>query len=302
MREIGIALFGLSVVLALFIVVPIAVREPVEESLAITVATSTPSDAFARVPMHAEAAIVYDLATKEILFEKNADAQLPLASLTKLLAVYAAVSALPNDASITIPPSVAELDYPRAFTIGQSMKLDDLSRLTLTASLNDGAAAIVEAVAKKRNLTQTETLAAAATTLRLTQTYALNGSGLDMNDTTSGAYGSAYDMARLAGALVARAPAIAKATAYHTAEATATDGQAFSVRNTDPIVHQIPHLLLSKTGFTDLAGGNLALVFDVGIGHPVAVIVLGSTKEARFTDGAALVAATLAHFAGVLSL
>ena len=61
-------------------------------------------------------------------------------------------------------------------------------------------------------------------------------------------------------------------------------------------------MLLSKTGLTDLAGGNLSLVFDVGIGHPVAVVVLGSTKSARFTDGVELVHATLAHFAGVESL
>jgi D-alanyl-D-alanine carboxypeptidase len=74
------------------------------------------------------------------------------------------------------------------------------------------------------------------------------------------------------------------------------------VQNTDPIVKTVPHLLLSKTGFTDLAGGNLALVFDAGIQHPIAVVVLGSTKSARFTDGAALVAATLAHFAGVAHL
>lgn len=302
MREIGIALFGLSVVLALFIYVPLVIRTPAEKAAELAVATSTTPSAFDRIPTHAEAAIVYDLATREILYAKNADAQLPLASLTKLIAVYAAVTTLTDDTPITIPPSVTELDYPRAFSVGQVMQLDDLSRLTLTASLNDGAAAIVEAVAKRRNRTQTETLADVATTLRLTQTYALNGSGLDMSDTTAGAYGSAYDMARLAGALVARAPAIAKATAYHTAEATAADGQAFSVRNTDPIVDQIPHLLLSKTGFTDLAGGNLALVFDVGIGHPVAVVVLGSSKEARFTDGAALVAATFAHFAGVPSL
>jgi len=33
-----------------------------------------------------------------------------------------------------------------------------------------------------------------------------------------------------------------------------------------------------------------------------AIVVLGSSKKARFTDGAALVAATFAHFAGVASL
>ena len=68
------------------------------------------------------------------------------------------------------------------------------------------------------------------------------------------------------------------------------------------MVMAIPRLLLSKTGYTDLAGGNLALVFDSGIEHPIAIVVLGSSQKARFTDGTVLVAATLAHFAGLASL
>ena len=72
--------------------------------------------------------------------------------------------------------------------------------------------------------------------------------------------------------------------------------------NTDPIIGTVPRLLLSKTGYTDLAGGNLVLVFDAGIRHPIAIVVLGSSLKARFTDGATLVAAALAHFAGVASL
>ena len=85
-------------------------------------------------------------------------------------------------------------------------------------------------------------------------------------------------------------------------QATSKGGTVFKVKNTAPMVDTIPRLLLSKTGYTDLAGGNLVLVFDVGINHPVAVVVLGSSKKARFTDGTALINATLAHFAGVKSL
>ena len=40
------------------------------------------------VVISAKAAIVYDLAEGKVLYEKNAQAQLPLASLTKLLTVF----------------------------------------------------------------------------------------------------------------------------------------------------------------------------------------------------------------------
>jgi len=301
MREIGIALISASAILALFLFIPSA-PETKPSPVITTVITPVVSNAFATLPLEAQAAIVYDLTTGETLYSKHADVQLPLASLTKLLAVYAAVTALSPETPIAISQKASSLEAPHAFRAGQVLALDDISRLTLTASLNDGAAAIAEAVAAHENRSASAALGAAAANLNLSQTYAVNGNGLDESTTISGGYGSAYDIARLSGALVEKASSIAAATTHKVAKASSVGGTVFSVKNTDPIIQDIPHLLLSKTGYTDLAGGNLALVFDVGINHPIAVVVLGSTAHSRFTDGSALVAATLAHFAGVASL
>lgn len=297
MRETGIALIIASALLAVFLLIPLERNEP-----APTASTPAAPEAFARVPIEAEAAIVYDLATNETLYEKNADAQLPLASLTKLLTVYAALAKLPPETAVAIPASAARAEAPRAFRAGQTFSLADLARLTLTASLNDGAAAIASAAAEREDRPEGEMLAAAAGALALSQTYAVNGNGLDINAAISGGYGSARDMARLAGALAELAPSVAEATTRDAAQAVSREGVSFTAKNTDPIVGSLPRLLLSKTGYTDLAGGNLALVFDAGIRHPIAVVVLGSSPSARFTDGAALIAASLAHFAGVESL
>jgi D-alanyl-D-alanine carboxypeptidase len=301
-REAGFALLFASGILALFLFIPLTTPAKPTPAGAITIATTTPSSAFEKLPIEAKAAIVYDLTTGETLYAKNAEAQLPLASLTKLLTVYAALSVLSPETPITIPAEVTGLEAPHAFNAGQVFSLADLARLTLTASLNDGAVAIASATAERENRSQNEMLAGAASALTLSQTYAVNGSGLDVSTAVSGGYGSAHDMALLAGALQAKAPAIARATTEGFAQAKSTGGTTFKVKNTDPIVGTLPRLLLSKTGFTDLAGGNLALVFDAGIGHPIAVVVLGSSKNARFTDSNVLVAATLAHFAGVTSL
>lgn len=300
MREAGFALLLASGILALFLFIPLTQKRT--SSAPITVATSTIPNAFAQVPLQANAAIVYDLATKQTLYAKNADAQLPLASLTKLLTVYAALAELSPNTPITIPDDATHLDAPHAFNAGQIFTLADLARLTLTASLNDGAAAIASATAARENLSQNEMLAGAAAALDLSQTYAVNGSGLDVSTAVSGGYGSAHDLAVLAGALVEQAPTIAEATTQNSAQAVSAGGTSFKVANTDPMVDTVPHILLSKTGYTDLAGGNLVLVFDAGIQHPIAIVVLGSSKKARFTDGTTLVFAALAHFAGVASL
>lgn len=299
LKEAGIALLISSGILALFLFIPLMPghSQPVSAS-----ATTTPKAPFITAPIEAKAAIVYDLATGETLYEKNADAQLPLASLTKLLTVYAAVATLPSETPVTVSVEAASAEAPQAFPVGTTFTLTDIARLTLTASLNDGAVAIAQAAAHKRGLSTADTLAAAAAALGLHETYALNGNGLDLSTAVSGGYGSARDVARLAGALVRHAPDIVRATTEETARATSAEGSVYRVKNTDPMTSVIPRLLLSKTGFTDLAGGNLTLVFDAGIAHPVAVVVLGSSKDARFTDGLALVASALAHFAGVAAL
>lgn len=252
---------------------------------------------YASVSLIGQAAVVYDLTTGRALFEKNSDTQLPLASLTKLLTTYAAVTTLDRDASITVTPSALSAEGDSGLAAGQTFALRDLARFALVASSNDAAEAIAETAAKKRSTSDKSLLASAAAAAGLSQTYALNGTGLDENATVSGGYGSAHDVAVLAGALLREAPSIAKATIEPSVSITDYQGTVHSQRNTNQGIVHLPNPLLSKTGYTDLAGGNLVVVFDAGINHPIAVVVLGSTREGRFSDVDSLVSATLSHFA-----
>jgi D-alanyl-D-alanine endopeptidase (penicillin-binding protein 7) len=299
MREAGIALLIGSAVLMLLLFVPL--RSPSGGASAVVTAVPAP-DAYHDVSVAAGAAIVYDLVTGETLYAKNSDAQLPLASLTKLLTIEAAVRELAPGMAIIITPVDETVDSPHRFKAGDTLAFNDLARLTLTASLNDGASAIISAIEEREATSTPAVLAGVAAELGLSSTYAVNGNGLDVSALISGGYGSARDMALLAGALVHDAPDIALATTLPKASATTAAGKHYEILNTNPTVANAPRLLLSKTGFTDLAGGNLALVFDASINHPIAVVVLGSTEEARFTDATVLIAATLAHFAGIASL
>jgi serine-type D-Ala-D-Ala carboxypeptidase (penicillin-binding protein 5/6) len=292
-REAGITLLFASIVLGFFLFIPLTNNAP--EIKLENPEIQTPG-AFRTVLLEAKAAIVYDLVTKKILYAKNADAQLPLASLTKLLTAYAALQELPLGTLITISKRATEIEDAYAFSVGDTLSLHDLARLTLTGSLNDGAGAIAEAVVTHKSVSETTLLAGVASSLNLDQTYAVNGSGLDVSTAISGGYGSAIDIARLAGALADKAYVVTEATTQPIAIAVSKEGKKFSIKNTDPIVSYIPGLLLSKTGYTELAEGNLALVFDVGVGHPIAVVVLGSTLQGRFTDGTTLVTATFDHF------
>lgn len=293
-----LALLGGTIIIA--IVVSVHAAQAPKPVVATPMATTTPAgpDAFSSVRIIGQAAVVYDLKTGHVLYSENGDAQLPLASLTKLLTTYAAVIALPQKASVVITQSALDQEGESGFTIGESFALDDLARLALVASSNDAAEAIAEAAESKRSMTGRQLLANAAATAGLEHTYALNGTGLDENATQAGAYGSARDIAILAGALLQKAPRIAQATAEPSITIRSLEGVSHTLPNTNQDAVHVPGILLSKTGYTDLAGGNLVVVFDTAIGHPVAVVVLGSTRDGRFTDVERLVRATLAHFAG----
>ena len=271
---------------------------PVAAEQEVAMVTPAPN-AYANVNLIGQAAIVYDLATGETLYAEDADRPLPLASLTKLLTMYAAAGVLQDGSPVVITPKALAQDGESGFIEGQTFTFDDLARLALVASSNDAAEAIAEAAAETRNVGDTQLLAGAAAAAGLTKTRAENGTGLDINTQEAGAYGSARDMATLAGKLLAKAPAIAGSTVDPSVSVRSTDGVVHALPNTNQGVVHVPGILLSKTGFTDIAGGNLVVVYDAGIGHPVAVAVLGSTRDGRFTDVEKLIKATGAHFAGI---
>ena len=132
---------------------------------------------------------------------------------------------------------------------------------------------------------------AKARKLGLAQTYYLNATGLDGSEQVSGGYGSARDVAFLLAYIIKNAPHAISATRYSSV-AVVSSQASYTAKNTNSSLPQIPGLIASKTGFTTLAGGNLAVVFDAGFNHPIAVVVLGSTREGRFRDVQKLVAAS----------
>lgn len=256
-------------------------------------------DTYEGTSIEGKAAIVYDLTTKEVLFSKNDKAQLPLASLTKLLTTYAGATSLDKNASVAITSSALSAEGESGLSEGEVFTFSNAARLALVASSNDAAEAIAEAAAQKNAVSGRSLLASAAAAIGLPQTYAVNGTGLDVSTTLSGGYGSAYDVAQLAGALISVAPELALATTLSEVSVRSTTGVVHTLPNTNQDVVHVPNMLLSKTGFTDLAGGNLAIVFDSGIGHPVAIVVLGSTHEGRFSDVNELLSRTRDHFANI---
>lgn len=254
-------------------------------------------DVFEDTTLTAKAAIVYDLTTDTVLYGKEEEAQLPLASVTKLLTAYAAVSRLGEEKLISIRGVDLLPEGDSGLLAGETWTVGDLARFTLIESSNDGAQALARLLGEHTDEAPAYALTQTASALSLLQTFALNGSGLDTSEDVSGGYGSAKDMALLLGAIYKEERTLLLDTTTVAKTFTSLDGFPHTARSTNLLVERIPQLVGGKTGFTDLAGGNLAVLVEAAPNRPVAIVVLGSTREGRFSDIEELQKRAVAHFA-----
>ncbi len=264
-----------------------------------------PQDPFQEIFIEAKAALVFDVTKNKIMYGKNAEAQLPLASLAKLMTALIAEETLLSDEAVVLGKEAINEEGDNGLLVGEEWQKDDLIKLMLLASSNDGAHALARAVeafraegsstdgATPQFVPFSEMMNIRTQELGLTQTYFLNAAGLDVHKQESGAYGSARDIAILLSYILKNAPQILDATQYNEQIFTSLGGVTHILKNTNERVSRIGGIVASKTGFTDLAGGNLAIIFEAGPMYPVAIVVLGSTPEGRFTDAEALISATL---------
>lgn len=241
--------------------------------------------------LEGSAAYVFDVESGTVLFEKNGEAQLPLASLSKIMTVYASLEVLGPDDLVRISEDALSPEGDWGLKIGDEWRAQDLASYTLIESSNDGARALVLAASQKLGMSEEDFIEAMnrrARGLNLTQTYFINETGLDVSSVTAGAYGSARDIASLFTHIALTAPDRVEQSVMPRASFTSLSGKAYTAQNTALLASAYGSAIGSKTGFTDLAGGNLALVFEPLPGRPVAITVLGSSRDGRERDVEAL--------------
>ena len=227
----------------------------------------------------AQAAVVYDPLDGRILYAKNSQTPLPLASLTKLITASAVLASVPTNTQVAITSEDLAPDGDWGFQVGDSVAVSDLLRIGLIASSNDA----MQAAASSLGPNYLGSMQAIVESMGISDMRFYNPTGLDTSTTTAGAYGSAYDMARIAAAFSRSYPQYFDLTTQ--SKVSIPDGgRTLSATATAVPLEDVPGLVGAKTGYTDLAGGNLVAVFDIEVGHPIVLVVLGSTEDGRFSD------------------
>jgi D-alanyl-D-alanine carboxypeptidase len=244
----------------------------------------------------AKSFLVYDISEKKIIFEKDKDLKTPLASITKLVTALVALENMPATSTVQVKKEAIAQEGDSKLLVNEYWGLKDLSDFSLISSSNDGIYAISQALdefEKKSGSSTLSLMKEKATSLGMTNSSFLNSTGLDVNPALSGSYSTASDLNKLLSYIMLNYPNLISATSRQSESFISKSGIRHVAINTNNSVREIPALIGSKTGFTDLAGGNVAIIFDAGFNHPVIAIVLGSTQEEKFIDIVKLVKITL---------
>jgi len=255
-------------------------------------------------------AIVWDVHNQQAIYEKRADEVVPLASITKIMTALTALDLIPQQTVVSINSEALLQEGASGLLPNEKWNLKDLIDFSLIESSNDGIAAVAssagaltEGLPQERGFGKRsfiDLMNERAQEIGLSDMHFLNESGLDIHDETEGgAFGSARDVAKMFSFVLQYKPEILEPTVTKEKIFVSLDGVEHRAENTNTILEYLPNLLGSKTGYTDIAGGNLAVVIDPGINNPFVIVVLGSTFNERFSDVVTLSQATLEYLESI---
>lgn len=248
-----------------------------------------PPQSLSEVKVRAKGAYVWDIKGKRVLYAKNEDEVLPLASITKLMTALLAYELASLDTKTSVSTKALAQEGSSGLTAGEEFTLKNLKNLALISSSNDAAyelgASTGALLGDKDPARQfIEGMNIRAEELGLDSMSFKSTTGLDISTTEPGAVGSAKDVSLLVEYILSEYPELLESTTLGGARIYNTQGEYHDIENTNEALYAIPNLIGSKTGYTDLAGGNLTVAFDAGMDRPIVVTVLGSTRDERFTD------------------
>ena len=234
---------------------------------------------FLNIPIEARAISIYNQTLGRKIYGKNDNIGMPIASLAKIMTAVIALNNKPTNDIISVSLDAIKQEGDYGLFVNEKFKIKDLTEFTLIGSVNDGAYALAQNTdnsLKKMN--------GKARKIGMENTLFLNSTGLDIDENTAGAYASAQDVNIMSGYALKAYPEIFGTTIMPEIKINSISGFNHKIKNTNNILNKIPNILFSKTGFTPLAGGNLTIIYKNKYGHNIAITVLDSTFDGRFSD------------------
>lgn len=236
----------------------------------------------------AKAVFIKDLDTDTILYQKDANIPLPIASTTKIATALVASEYFAPNAPLTVKDG-AKIEGARVGLFqGESLSFRSLLYGMLLNSGNDAAFTIAENY-PGGVLSFVSAMNKKAMELNLTNTHFQNPAGFDDKNHFSSAHDLAiisqealknYQLARIFSTKETQVTSLDKKYSHH-------------LSNLNKLLSQVSGVLGIKTGYTSLAKENLVTLVERE-GHRVLLVVLGS--DDRFGETTKLIDWIYANF------
>ena len=234
------------------------------------------------VKITARSAMAIDAQSGKILYKKNPDEILPMASITKLMTALVFLDHNPGWQKewSTIPADRRNGGIIYLNT-GEILTLDNLFKTALIVSDNDSAMALSRAA----GLSEDEFIN--QMNIKAKQIGMVNAQFADPTGLKAANQATASDIIKLLNyALQNETIAKTTSTAYYEFEVQGIDKKrTVKLKNTDTLLRSYLTILGGKTGSLDSAGYNLAVKIKGDKNQEIIVVILGSqTNSDRFQD------------------
>ncbi|MCX6724426.1 MAG: serine hydrolase [Candidatus Staskawiczbacteria bacterium] len=209
---------------------------------------------------------------KKIIFEKDSDARLPIASLTKLMTAVIVLDNYDLSDTITVNEVADSQESVRQdVKLGDTMPVESFLDIMLVGSSNKSAYALSEKIGEQKFI---GLMNQKAKDMGLDNTFFADSTGLSSRNVST-----ARDLIKLAEHILREYPKIANISKVKDFYVP----NFGKVENTDQLLSEMPEAICSKTGFTDAAKGCLLLVVDSPKNNGYLInVILGS--DDRFAE------------------
>lgn len=224
------------------------------------------------IDIKAVSVLAFDVNSQKILYQKNINQPLPIASLTKLLTASIVLEQMNlNDTVVISKKAVETFGEMGRLTVGEKISVRNLLYLLLMASSNDAAEALAEYLQETKNLSLPYLMNQKIKEWGLTNSRFSDASGLAPDD-----YSSAWDLAQIVQKTLDQSM-LWKILKTESFDLQSSDGLFnHHLENSNKLLNKIEGVLGGKTGYTEEAGECLILVIKTSKNTPLILIILNA--------------------------
>ena len=223
--------------------------------------------------------LINNFGREKILFEKNINQQLPIASLTKLMTAYVVLEHYDLTKEIKVSKeAIQQEENLGKLAVGEVLSVETLLYPLLMESSNDAAFSLANDYDGMTGEVFVDLMNLEAKQLGMENTFFSNVSGLDSETSAPTNYSTAYDLTILARELLNHD------LIWQILSTPKINLYGAELINSNQLLGKISGVVGGKTGYTEEALGCFVLVLEAPSDHRYLINIILGTSNGRFSE------------------